>query len=156
MEFEKRLEKAIVRGEHTRDAKVREKAEQEMSEEDLKSLHSQCRLELSEHLEDCLRKLVDHFPGFRYQTVVSEAGWGAKINRDDFIGEPGSRSENRYSRYEMVIRPFSSTHIVALAAKGAILNKEIINRSHYQFLSQVDVDSFKELIDLWVLEYASG
>ena len=154
MDFEKRLEKAIVRGQQNRDIQAREKAEQAMSEEELKSLHSRYRIDLSDHIENCLKKLADHFPGFRFQTLVSDDGWGAKISRDDFNRQAGSGSKNLYSRFEMLIRPFSSTHIVELVAKGTIQNKEILSRTHYQFLNQADVESFTELIDLWVLEYA--
>ena len=95
-----------------------------------------------------MKQLADHFPGFRYQSVVSEEGWGAKISRDDYRGGRGDAT-NLYSRFEMVIRPFSSVHIVELAAKGTVRNKEVFSRSHFQFLNQVDVDSFSELIDLW-------
>lgn len=154
MDFEKRLEKAIDRGQQSRDAKIREQSEQALSEDELKTLHSQCRLTLSEHIETCLKKLADHFPGFGFQTLVSEDGWGGKISRDDFVRQSSGKPVSHYSRFEMVIRPFSSTRIVELAAKGTILNKEVISRTHYQFLAQVDVDSFQELIDLWVLEYA--
>ena len=153
MDFDKRLEKAIDRGRQTREVKGQKQAQDAMSEEDLKNLHSRCRLDLSEHIEACLKKLADHFPGFRYQSVVSEHGWGAKISRDDFVGRRGD-ANNAYSRFEMVIRPYSPTHIVELAAKATVKNKEIFNRSHFQFLNQVDVDSFGELIDLWALEYA--
>lgn len=154
MDFDKRLEKAIERGHKNRETVGREKAEQAVSEDDLRTMHSKCRLDLSEHIEKCLKALADRFPGFRFQTVVEEDGWGARINRDDFIPRHGKRSDNRYSRFEMLIRPFSSTHIVELVAKGAIRNKEVISRSHYQFLAEADLDSFTELIDLWVLEYA--
>ena len=154
MEFKKRLEKAIERGHQTRDAEGRERAERAVSEEDLKTLHSKCRLDLSEHIENCLKNLSEHFPGFRYDSVVAEDGWGAKITRDDFVGKRGGRGENLYSRFEMLVRPFTPTHIVELMAKGTVRNKEIVNRNHFQFLSQADLDSFTELIDLWVLEYA--
>ena len=153
MDFDKRLEKAIDRGRQTRAAKGEKQAQEAMSAEDLKNLHSKCRLDLSEHIEACLKKLADHFPGFRYQSIISEDGWGAKISRDDFRGGR-SASNNFYSRFEMVVRPFSSAHIVELAAKATVRNKEVFNRSHFQFLNQVDVDSFSELIDLWALEYA--
>jgi hypothetical protein len=153
MDFDKRLEKAIDRGCQTRAAEGQKQANDAMSIEDLKNLHSKCRLDLSEHIETCLRQLADHFPGFQFQSVVSEEGWGAKISRDDYVGGRGDVN-NLYSRTEMLIRPFSSTHIIELAAKATVRNKEIFNRSHYQFLNQVDVDSFRELIDLWALEYA--
>ncbi|HUG94085.1 MAG TPA: hypothetical protein VML55_24860 [Planctomycetaceae bacterium] len=154
MDFNKRLERAIVRGEQTRDEQLRRRNEELMSEADLRSLHSRCRVELSERIEQCLQKLADHFPGFRFETLVNEDGWGAKVSRDDLELRAGGRKENRYSRLELLIRPFSPARIVELAAKGTIHNKEVLNRTHYQFLSQADVDSFAELIDLWVLEYA--
>jgi len=154
MDFDERLQRAIVRGEQARNAEGRRKTEQALSEDELKTLHSKCRLDLSEHIENCLRRLADHFPGFDFQTIVGEDGWGAKINRDDFQPGRGRQSENLYSRLEMVIRPFSATHIVELAAKATIRNKENFNRSHYQFLDQYDAKAFQELIDLWLLEYA--
>lgn len=153
MDFDKRLERAIDRGKQTRDVAGRKQAEQALGKEELKNLHSKCRLDLSEYAERCLQKLADHFPGFRYQTIVNEEGWGAKISRDDFSGRRGEVN-NLYSRLEIVIKPLSSVHIVELAAKGTVHNKEIFNRKHFQFLNQIDVDSFKELIDLWSLEYA--
>ena len=154
MDFEKRLEKAIHRGKRTRDSQSRDQAEQAVSEEDWKNRHSQCRLDLSEHIEKCLQGLADHFPGFRYQTLIGEDGWGAKISRDDLAIGAARRSTALYSRFEMVVRPYSSTHIVELAAKGTIQNKEAFNRTHFQMLAEADMDSFCELIDLWVLEYA--
>ena len=54
----------------------------------------------------------------------------------------------------MTIRPFSSFHVLELTAKGTIRDKEVFNRSHYQRLSEVDSATFRELIDLWILEYA--
>lgn len=154
MDFEQRLERAIGRGERARENKGREEADRAVSEEDLKNQHSRIRLDLSEHIEACLQKLADYFPGFRFQTVVGEDGWGAKISRDDFKASHGRESESRYSRLEMVVRPYSAAHIVEITSKGTVRNKEIFHRNHFQMLSQVDVQSFSELIDLWVLEYA--
>ena len=154
MDFDSRLERAIERGHRARESKGRQQANQALSEEELKNRHTHARLELSEHIENCLQQLVDHFPGFRFQTVVGEEGWGAKVSRDDIAVAPRRQSKNVYSRLEMAIRPFSSTQIVELSAKAAIRNKEIFSRSHYQMLAEVDLDSFRELIDLWVLEYA--
>ena len=154
MDFDKRLDRAIARGQDHRDEKGRELADAEISEEDLRNLHSQSRLSLSERIEECLRKLADHFPGFRYQTVVGDEGWGSRINRDDVDIGAKRRGENLYSRFELLIKPFTTTHIVALTGKGTIRNKELFHRSHYQMLSKVDLDSFGEMIDLWVLEYA--
>ena len=151
MDFEKRLERAITRGRERRVHSGRLEAERALNEEELRALHSKYRLDLSEHIETCLKKLSEHFLGFQYKTIVGEEGWGARISRDDFSG---GRARNKYSRLEMTIRPFSSARIIELAAKGAIRNKEVFNRTHFQFVDQADIDSFRELIDLWVLEYA--
>ena len=153
MDFEKRLEQAIVRGERTRDAHGREQRAEALNAEQLRALHSRYRIELSDHIESCLKKVADRFPGFRFQTIVGEEGWGAKISRDDFRRRPGQEAATVYSRLEMAIRPASSANIVELAAKGTIQNKEVFNRTHFQFLAEADMDSFRELIDLWVLEY---
>ena len=124
-----------------------------IGEEELKRLHSQYRLELSEHIEQCMRQLPQHFPGFRYETLVGQAGWGAAISRDN-LSLSGGKRENLFSRLEMVVRPFSSSHVLELAAKGTIRNKELFNRNQYQLLSHVDIASFRELADRWTLEYA--
>ncbi|MFP6657550.1 MAG: hypothetical protein VB853_05170, partial [Pirellulales bacterium] len=55
---------------------------------------------------------------------------------------------------EMVVRPFAAYHVLELTAKGTIRNREIYNRKHFQKLHEVDTDSFVEMIDQWVLEYA--
>lgn len=153
MDFEKRLERAVERGKQSRDATRHKQLEAALTAEELRNLHSKCRLELSEHVEQCLKRLADHFPGFQYQSVIAEEGWGGKINRDD-VGRTETGTANFYSRLEMVIRGFSPAHIVELSAKGTIRNREVFARNHFQFLNQVDLDSFRELIDLWVLEYA--
>ena len=156
MEFEQRLERAIERGQRQRDAESRERALRAMTEEECKNIHSKARLELSEHIENCFRKLADFFPGFDYETLVSADGWGAKIRRDDLApGAAGTKGlVHYYSHIEMVIRPYSPTRIVELVARGAIRNKEVLSRSHFQQLTQVDLEAYREIIDQWVLEYA--
>ena len=54
----------------------------------------------------------------------------------------------------MTIRPFATYHVVDLAAKGTIRNKEVFNRNHFEKIQDVDVTTFRELIDVWVLEFA--
>jgi hypothetical protein len=154
MDFDQRLQKAITRGEQTKNAEVRKRADKALSEEEFKNLHSQCRLELSEHIENGLRKLADHFPGFRYQTVVSEDGWGAKVSRDDLNLGHKRAAGSLFSRFEILVRPFSSAHIVEVVAKGTIHNKEVVNHANYQFLAEADLDSLKAMIDQRILEYA--
>jgi hypothetical protein len=153
MDFKERLEKAIQRGQRTHDALSRAKAEAALGEEELKRLHSQYRLELSEHIDECVKQLPRHFPGFRHETTVGAAGWGAAVSRDDLVLERGKR-QNQYSRLELAVRPYSSSHVLELVAKGTIRNKEVFNRSQYQMLDHVDIASFRDLVDRWILEYA--
>lgn len=154
MDFEDRLEQAIDRGQRSRTARAKAEQQKTLSEEELRNLHSSARLNLSDHAETLLKKLADHFPGFRFETVVEENGWGARISRDDVNLGRGNR-ENHYSRFQILVRPYSQkAKIVEVAAKGAIRNKELLNRSHYQFLAEFDEERYKEVIDLWVLEFA--
>jgi hypothetical protein len=153
MDFEQRLERAIERGRHSKEERGREAAQRQMTEEELRHLHSSARLELAEHIDICLRAVADRFPGFTFSTVAGEDGWGAKISRDDVRLGRGS-AETVYSRLELLVRPFSTARIVELVAKGTIRNREVLNRTHFQRLGNLDVASFTEQIDLWVLEYA--
>jgi hypothetical protein len=154
MDFEKRLEKAIQRGQRAGDVAAEEEARRRLNDQELRRLHGQYRLELSEHIETCLKKVPQYIPGFRLEPVVSDRGWGAAISRDDFRVRRGDGLSNYFSRLEMVIRPVSQAFVLEMVAKGTIRNKEVFSRSHYQALSDVDVASFTELIDHWVLEYA--
>jgi hypothetical protein len=154
MDFEDRLEQAIERGQRSRTARTKAEQQKTLSAEELRNLHSSARLNISDHAETLLRKLADHFPGFRFETVVAEDGWGARISRDDVNLGRGSRA-NQYSRFQILVRPYSEkAKIVEVVAKGAIRNKELLNRSHYQFLAEFDEPRFKEVVDLWVLEFA--
>jgi hypothetical protein len=125
-----------------------------MSEEELRQLHTQYRLQFSEQIERHLRPLPNHFPGFQFETVFGERGWGAACSRDDMATGPGGRRANLFSRLEMTIRPYSSLHVVELAAKGTIRNREVFTRNHFEELRDVDPETFLHLIDVWVLEYA--
>lgn len=153
MDFQKRLEKAAERGQKVGNARARAEAEKTVTEKEFARLHSQYRLKLSEHIEACLKQLAEQFPGFRFETIVGEAGWGAAISRDDIRVRSGRRT-NYFSRLEMLVRPASKYHVLDLAAKATVANKELFNRSHFQRLTEVDLTSFDEMIDLWVLEYA--
>ena len=153
MDFESRLQKAIERGERRTEEKEKAARAKRLNEEELKSLHSKYRLQFSEHIESCVQKIASHFPGFQFETIYGDRGWGGACSRDDLKIVRGRR-DNNYSRLEMTIRPFSSYHVVDLAAKGTIQNKEVYNRNHFEKLEDVDPDTFIDLIDVWVLEYA--
>ena len=128
-------------------------ASKALSEEECKRLHSQYRLELSEHIDQCLRQLPQHFPGFRSETLMGDRGWGAAVTRDDLRLESGRRT-TLFSRLEIAVRPYSPLHVLELTGKGTIHNKEIFNRDQYQLLADAKLASFKDWIDQWVLEFA--
>jgi hypothetical protein len=153
MEFEERLQRAIQRGQRRQEATAAEARARELSEEEFRRLHSQYRLDLSEHIELCIQRLASHFPGFRVETMFGEKGWGAACSRDDFQMSRGQRGSG-YSRLEIAVRPYSEFHVVDLQAKGTIRNKEVFTRRHHDKLETLDIDSFQNLIDAWVLEYA--
>ncbi len=153
MDFEKRIQKAIQRGKRRSDALSREARLRELSEDELKRMHGQARLQLSEHIENCIKRLPNHFPGFQYETIYGDRGWGTACSRDDIRIRDGRR-ENDYSRLELTVRPFSTYHVLELAAKATIRNKEFFNRSHFEPILDADLTEFMELVDIWVLEYA--
>jgi hypothetical protein len=154
LEFQERLQRAVERGQQARDTRGRDAAAKALSEEESRALHSQYRLELSEHVGNCLAQLVDQFPGFQLESIVGEEGWGAVVSRDDLALDEANKATNLYSRMQMLIRPFSEGRIVELVVKATIRNREVFNRARYQMLGQVDLESFSEHVDLWVLEYA--
>ena len=153
MDFHERLQKAAERGQRNRDAKAREEAAKALSEEECRRLHTKYRLELNDYIEQCLHQLADQFPGFRLKSLV-EGGWGAAVSRDDVDLRPGQARGSFYSGLEIVVPPLGRYKVLELAAKATIRNKELFNRTHFQRLGEVDLHSFRETIDLWVLEYA--
>ena len=154
MDFEQRLQKAIERGQHRKNERGREAAQQEMTEDELRQLHTSARLELSEKIETGLKKLADHFPGFQSETMFGDRGWGAACSRDDLGPGMDGKRASYYSRLEMTIRPYSDLNVVELTSKGTIRNKELFNRTHFEEIKDVDEETFITLIDAWVLEYA--
>ncbi|MEQ9410570.1 MAG: hypothetical protein RIK87_22735 [Fuerstiella sp.] len=152
-DFEERLQKAIDRGQKAREAEGQAAGQQQATVEDLRNLHSRLRISLSEHIEGCLKRLCDHFPGFEYSTVMNEDGWGARITRDD-INLVAGNNRNLYSRLEMLVRPFSDAHILEITTKGTIRNKESLNRSNFRFLSDASEEELIEIIDALVVEFA--
>jgi hypothetical protein len=156
MDFEQRLHKAIERGQRRSEEKAQRIRQKQLTEEELRAMHTKLRLELSEHIESCVESLGNQFPGFRYQSIYGDRGWGASCIRDDVGRAAGTGRSSYFSRLEMAIRPFSSLYVLELTAKGTIRNKEIFNRTHFQKLDEVDTDTFRELIDVWILEYAEA
>ncbi len=153
MDFKERLQRATERGQQARDVKAREEAARALSEEECRRLHSKYRLELTDYIENCLKQLADNFPGFRIAPVADDKGWGSTVYRDDLSLNSGRR-ENLLSRLSMTVAPHNQYHVLTLEARGTIRNKEVFTRNHYQLLKDADLDSFRQLIEHWVLEYA--
>lgn len=151
MSFDDRLKQAIERGQRRSADNAREARARQLTEEEFRRLHSQFRLELSDYIEDCVRRLPNHFPGFRYETMFGDRGWGGACFRDDF--QAGASRSSTYSRLEVSVRPYSNLHVLDLAAKGTIRNREVFNRNFFERLEEVDIDKFRQLVDAWVLEY---
>jgi hypothetical protein len=153
MSFKERLQRASERGKQTRAIQLNDAAAKALSEEECRRRHSEYRLALAEHVENCLRDLSDNLPGFRLETIVDESGWGAAVSRDD-INLAGGRRGSYFSRLQVVVSPYSQFKVLEIAAKGTVRNKEVLSRTHYQRLADVDLESFRELVELWVLDYA--
>lgn len=151
--FEDRLKQAAARGANKQNQNLTDAERKKAEAEELKSLYSKYRLVLSERIEIVVKKVVDLFPGFRYQTVFGDAGWGGACMRDDLVLQRGVR-ENRYSRFEMAVRPVNEYFVLDLQAKGTIANRELLTRNFYQPLAEVDLDKFKELVEQWALVFA--
>ena len=153
MSFDDQLREAIERGQRRGDVQAREAAARALTEEEYRRLHSQARLTLSEHIESCIKRLPSYFPGFQYETMYGDRGWGGAGFRDDLVFGRGPGASD-YSRLEVTVRPYSPLHVLDLAAKGTIRNREIFSRNYFEPLDQADAAKFLQLIDAWVLEYA--
>jgi hypothetical protein len=153
MSFDDRLKQAIVRGQQRSEILARQAAAKALTEEEYRRLHSKLRLSLSEHIESCLQRLPNYFPGFQYETMYGDRGWGGACFREDLVLNRGSRTTN-YSRLEVTIRPYTTLHVLDLAAKGTIQNREVFSRNYFEELVTADEAKFGDLIDVWVLEYA--
>lgn len=152
-DFEDRLQQAVNRGQQRKQERLHADAQAAMTEEEYKQLHSKYRLQVSDHIEECVKQLPNHFPGFQIETIYGERGWGAAAYRDD-LKIQGGRRDNAYSRLELTVRPFSSYHVLDLAGKGAIDNKEMFNRNYFEKLGEVDPQTFLDLVDGWIVEFA--
>lgn len=158
MGFDERLEQAIQRGQRRLEAKAEAERKAKLTEEEFRRLYAQHRLALADRIEDRMQHLPNHFPGFQYESMMGDRGWGGACFREDIrISKgPGLRNvrSSDYSRLELTVRPYSPAHLLELTAKGTVRNKEVFSRSYYEELDEADLEKFLGLVDLWVLEYA--
>ena len=153
-DFESRLSDAVERGQKRRADKVEAEQRRKMTQEQLKSLHSKYRLQVSEHIEEHLKKIPDHFPGFQYEAVFGEKGWGAACSRDDFRSGNNRQRDNHYSRLELTVKPYSDLAVLELNGKATIRNKELFNRTFFEEIPDADPQEFLQRIDYWIIEFA--
>ncbi|MBL8889365.1 MAG: hypothetical protein JNL67_05270 [Planctomycetaceae bacterium] len=152
MDFQKRLHDAIQRGSDRASGKKNGDAD-ELTPEKLKNLHNRYRLELSTYIEGVARQVIDQLPGFNLETLFGEKGWGAAISRDDLMLTRKQR-ENHYSRLEIFVRPMNDYYLVDLVSKATIRNREIWTRNVYHPLTEVNLATLREQVDLWAVQFA--
>lgn len=152
-DFESRLNSAIARGKRRADHGEAQKRAQQLTVDELKTMHTALRLRLSDRIEKAVHGVADNFPGFREESIYGEAGWGHACYRDD-LSLVGGKRNNLYSRLEMVIRPFNDSHVVDLKGKSTVANREFFNRSFFSPIAEADGSEFENLIDGWAIEYA--
>lgn len=152
-DFEERLKKAIELGQKTSAARQAETKQAEWTASRLRIRHNDFRLSLSERIETALKALVNQLPGFEYENIFGDRGWGGAVSRDELDLNRGQR-RTIFSRLELVIKPLTELSIVEIAAKGTVRNREIFVRSHYRSIQESEPVEFFDMIDRWVLEYA--
>ena len=153
MDFDERLRRAVERGRRKNEQAEAEAKAKALSADECKRLHSKYRLELSEHIEQSIGRMIDYFPGFEKEIIFGEQGWGAAVTRDDLNMSRGQRSSAR-SRFEISVRPYSEYQVLDIAAKGTVHNKELFQRNQFERIADVQIDEFVQRIDQWVLEFA--
>ena len=83
MDFDNELEKAIQRGQQRSQSRSEAAKQEALTAEEIRTAHTAFRLHLSEHIEQCLKRLANHFPGFDYETIYGSRGWGGAVSRND-------------------------------------------------------------------------
>ena len=83
MSFEDRLHKAIERGKRRSDGHGAKQSHKRSAKKNSDACTRTYRLQISEHIEKCIRQLPNYFPGFRFETLYGERGWGVACSRDD-------------------------------------------------------------------------
>ena len=110
MDFDEQLKQAIARGQGRGQTARASDANRQLSQDELRRRHTDFRLTLSDHIERALEALTHHFPGFKYETIYGERGWGGAISRDDLM-----RGGSFFSRLEVVVRPPNNFNVVNIA-----------------------------------------
>ena len=154
MSFEDQLKKAISRGQQHGSSRREHKEQELLSADALKNRHNEYRLKLSDHIETGVRKLEEHFPGFTFETLFGDRGWGGAVSRDDITRGKTGKSGSFYSRLEITVRPINDYNVLNITGKGTIQNKEEFNWNFFREIPEVSLEEFKKKVDSWILVYA--
>lgn len=154
MDFESELEKAIQRGQERTAAKNSLKKQAEVSKEDVRNRHNEFRLNLSDYVENGLRKLAIHIPGFDYDIIYGAKGWGGALSRNDIDRGPDGRAGSFFSRIEITVKPQNEFNVVNIVGKGTIRDKELFAWNHFESILEAKQDDFEKMIDNWILQFA--
>ena len=154
-DFEDRLQSAIERGQRQGAAADDLQQKQQMSEQELRQRHTDFRLKLSDHIEQGLKRLPEHFPGFAFETIYGDRGWGGALYRDDLTTERVSgRGGSFYSRLEITVRPMTKYNLVEIAVKGTVQNKEVVSKNYFEEIQEAVLENFTAVVDNWIVLYA--
>ncbi|MEZ6094653.1 MAG: hypothetical protein R3C03_10520 [Pirellulaceae bacterium] len=148
MSFEEQIRNAINRGKQRGDQQREAERAAEMSLEERKNLHGRYRLNLCDHIEKNLEQVTHMIPGFKYETVYGDRGWGGAISRDDVL-----RGGTFYSRLEITVRPLTEQNLLTIIGRGTVRNKEVFNWNHFAEIQEVDDETFQKQVDLWIIQY---
>jgi hypothetical protein len=154
MDFEDKLKKAILRGQNRGSSNRTSQQQKQLSLDELKNRHSEYRLSLSDYIEQGLKKLCEHFPGFEFETIYGERGWGGAIYRDDIRRDATGKTGSFYSRLEITVRPINEFNVLNIVGKGTIQNKEIFAWNFFKDIPEVSTEEFQKKTDTWILLYA--
>ena len=154
MDFEDRLKQAITRGQEHGTQRKSSEEQKQLSAEFLKNRHAEFRLVLSDYIEAGVRRLGEHFPGFEYETIYGDRGWGGAVFRDDITRGKTGKSGSFYSRLEISVRPLNEFHVLNISGKGTIHDKEYFSWNFFRDIPDVSIEEFKEKVDAWILVYA--
>ena len=154
MDFENKLKSAIERGAQKSAQKKESDKKAQLSKEEIRNRHNEFRIHLSDHIEVCLKKLLNHFPGFNYETLYGDKGWGGAISRDDLTLGRDGRGGEFFSRLEVSVLPLNEFNVINIAGKGTVKNKEVARWNHFKDVETATIDEFQEKIDQWILSYA--
>jgi len=93
----------------------------EMTEDECKRLHQAYQLELSELIETCVKAgCPTIFPGFQYELIYGERGWGARdAGGDDLRLGPRGFAQSYFREIELTVRSLFDAALCSISLDRA-------------------------------------